>query len=311
MMEITKEEWKKNLEKVSFYTFFHTLDWLEIIEKHYPWLKLKLNKNDEKLFPYFRYKNKIISLPFCEYGGPISNKKIKSEEIKKLIKGFNGYRITIHPFLLEQESEMSSFILELKNRKVEDIIKNFRKTTRHSIKYSEKDNLTISEVIKKKDLKKFYRLYVKSMKRNYAFPVSFKFIRELNQNKFVKTWVAKHNNQIISGIMIVFYKKYAHYIKSCNVYKSGLHANYALIWHAIRYALDNDFEFFDFGATKKSAKLSIFKRGWGTKEYPIPEFTDQKNNLNETKNYFLKKVWDKIPYFVFAKTSGFIHKIIF
>ncbi|MCK4589173.1 MAG: peptidoglycan bridge formation glycyltransferase FemA/FemB family protein [Nanoarchaeota archaeon] len=311
MIEIKKRKWQEEIDKVSFHTFFHTLEWLELVEKHYSWLKLKLIKSNGKLFPYFTYKNKVISLPFCEYGGPISNEKLEEKEIIKFTNYFKKYKISSHPFLLQQESDMGSYILELKNKTIDDLMQSFRKTTRHSIRYSQKENLIISEMKTEKDLKKFYKLYVQSMKKNYAFPVSFKFIKDLSQNKNIKTWIAKQNNQIVSGIMVIFYNKYAHYSKSCNIYRLGLHANYALIWHAIQYALNNGYHYFDFGATKKSAKLSVFKRGWGTQEYSIPTFTDQNQTGHQSKNDFLKKIWRKIPCFIFAKTSSLAHKKMF
>ncbi|MBU3922778.1 hypothetical protein KJ684_00880, partial [Patescibacteria group bacterium] len=70
--KIDKEEYKEILKKIKFKTFFHSLEWLDFLEKEFKWLKFeRYNYQNQALLSFAKVNGKLISHPFCEYGGPL------------------------------------------------------------------------------------------------------------------------------------------------------------------------------------------------------------------------------------------------
>ena len=111
LKKINKIEAKELLDKALFKTFFHEIEWHEFLEKQFKWLKFEyyLYRN-EALLPLGRIKTclpagRLISLPFCEYGGPLPLKKeINFEEFEKdILNEFNNIKIRFHTQILLME----------------------------------------------------------------------------------------------------------------------------------------------------------------------------------------------------------------
>ena len=74
-----KNEWQDLLGKVLFKTFFHNIDWEEFLESQFKWLKFERYlwpaQGGQALLSLARVKvggkEKLVSHPFCEYGGPL------------------------------------------------------------------------------------------------------------------------------------------------------------------------------------------------------------------------------------------------
>src|SRR3989338_7955409 len=70
-----KSQWSDLLNKAYFKTFFDSLEWQDFLEKEFGWLKFEHYKlGDSFLFTIVRAKllfgkEKLVSFPFCEYGG--------------------------------------------------------------------------------------------------------------------------------------------------------------------------------------------------------------------------------------------------
>src|SRR3990167_2584098 len=80
-----KNKWRDLLEKVLFKTFFHYIEWEEYLEPQFKWLKFeRYIYEDKALLSMARAGNKLISHPFCEYGGPLPLvEKIDGEKFKQ------------------------------------------------------------------------------------------------------------------------------------------------------------------------------------------------------------------------------------
>src|SRR3989338_9048203 len=95
-----KNEWQVLLDKVLFKTFFHFLEWEEFLEKSFKCLKFeRYVYNEECLLSLARVGGKLISHPFCEYGGPLPlTEKIDGEFFRRdLFSEFKGcIRISFH-----------------------------------------------------------------------------------------------------------------------------------------------------------------------------------------------------------------------
>ena len=188
-----KTKYQELLGKVLFKTFFHSLDWEEFLEKEFKWLKFEhyLYK-DEAVLSLARYnflgKEKLVSHPFCEYGGVLPLvKKIDAKEFEQnLVSEFKTpFRINLHPGTLDyfenfqienRESWRNTYWIENFSRlKEEEFLASFRYDVRHSIKKAEKQNFSFEECQSNEDLKEFYELYIKTVKMHQNIPLPYSF----------------------------------------------------------------------------------------------------------------------------------------
>jgi len=238
-----KEELEKIISRVLFSTFFHSLQWQEFLEKEFKWLKFEhyLYK-DEAILPLTRFKvfgkEKLVSLPFCEYGGPLPLKQgIDFNEFREnILSEFNGnIKIKFHPKILSffkiSKSEEDKFFYDtlsyqignLSGAKEQELFQSFRLSIKQRIKKGLDENLTIDNCKTEQDLRDFYRVYVKSMKKNMALCYPFKIFEFLWQkslkSELVEILIIKHSERVIAGILVVFYSGFAHYFLSGADYK--------------------------------------------------------------------------------------------
>ncbi len=161
--------------------------------------------------------------------------------------------------------------------------KSYSSNNRNMIRKALKNNVEIVESVEKGDYIEFYRIYVETMKNVNSGEYLFfnqqyfeDFIFQLPNNH--KLILAKLNNEIIGGMVLMFHKDYAHY------HLSGRKAEYG------RYALNN--LFLDF-AIKEAKKLNcrLFHFGGGIS-------TEEKDSLLKFKSNFSK---DKSDFYIGKK----------
>ncbi|MBI2450087.1 MAG: peptidoglycan bridge formation glycyltransferase FemA/FemB family protein [Candidatus Nealsonbacteria bacterium] len=275
--------------------------------------------DDKALLSMARVGDKLISHPFCEYGGPLPLlENIDAEKFKQdLLSEFkNRVRINFHPQLartflaldgarsvLDQSGRVSYFL--------EDI--DLRKTTRHEIEKAKANNIQVEKCQSQKDLKNFYNLYLKSAKRHKipAYPFSFfDYFFNSNESEII---LAKKNNLVIAGSAFLFYEKFVHYFQNAidEKYKN-LGANYLILWEQIQKSLQDN-KIFDFGGTRIGSPLQIFKQGWGGREYPIFELTNcggtMKSGLPGKLDFeTLRNIFGLLPPFLIKKLSPYLLK---
>lgn len=307
-----KNEWQGLLDKVLFKTFFHNMEWEDFLEKNFKWLKFEryvYDNKDRLLLSLARVGDKLISHPFCEYGGPLPlAEKIDGQIFKQdLFSEFSVFvKISFHPKLSNYFQNEPRTALDLSGR-VSYFLEgqpNLRKTTRHEIEKAELNSLSF-ELCEEKDLKEFYNLHVRSAKKHRipAYPVSF-FDYFLNSGQ-AEIILAKKNNLIIAGSVFLFYDKFVHYFQNAidEKYKN-LGANYLILWRQIQKCLQ-DGRVFDFGGTRIGSPLQTFKQGWGGREYPIFELTNQMSALAQAGSTpkILRNVFGLLPPFLIKKLS--------
>ncbi len=293
-----KEKWKRLLDKVLFKTFFHSPEWEEFLEKNFRWLKFEhYIYKDELLLSAARYralgKERMISHPFCEYGGPLPLKKsIDGRAFRKELATFFDipFKISLHPEipsffkdfgLKEPDSERDSYFIEyINDRRKEMIFSSFRKTLRHSIRKAEEQSLEFRRCREKEELRDFYNLYLKAAQRHRTIPYPFSFfeyfmnhtLSNVGGGEGAEIAVAGHKGRIIAGSVFLYYGKYVHYfINASDERFKDLGANYGILWHKVKENLRGERQIFDLGGTRRDSALEVFKKGWGTKRHPIFE----------------------------------------
>jgi hypothetical protein len=321
--KITRNQYKELLDKVKFKTFFHEPEWHEFLEKQFKWLKYEYYKyNNEAILSLARLKvfgkDKLISLPFCEYGGPLGE-NINLEEFKKDVfnefnentKGeFDSLKIKIHPAINvggETSDTSTHWIEGLKNKSEQEIWDSFRKTLKHEIKRAQDQGLVIRKCKSPKELKRFYNLYVANLKRKKTIPYPWRVVQFLCQNPSNELLLAFYRDKIIGGSLFVEYCGFVHYFLSASDYKHrNMRVNYLILWDKIKSLIGRDV-IFDFGATPKDSPLYTFKSGWGGKEYPIIVLENEKSpeKLRSSK---LRNLFALLPNFLVQKVSSMLIK---
>jgi hypothetical protein len=303
-VKINKDEYKELLNKVQFRTFFHEVDWHEFLEKEFKWLKFEYYLyKDELLLSFGRVGDKLISLPFCEYGGPLPLKKeINFEEFEKdVLSEFQNIKIKFHPKVHSKESNIITYFIENFDKF------SFRKTLRHEIRNAEARNLEIKKCNNPKELESFYNLYVASLKRKKTVPYPFSVIKFLNGQPNTEILLALYKQKIIAGSLFLRYDKFVHYFLSASDYKyRDFGANYLILWGKIKSLIGKDV-ILDLGASPKGSKLEIFKRGWGGTEYPIYQI-GIKRTEEKFRSSKLRNIWGLLPNFVIKRLSRYLIK---
>lgn len=310
-----KQEWQDLLEKVLFKTFFHSCEWEEFLEKNFPWLRFKhYNWQNKALLSLARVKvfskEKLISHPFCEYGGPLPLvDKLDIKELKQdLFSEFKcPTRVSFHPKLLDYFQEESKGEFKSSGRAsywIEGSL-DLRKTTAHEIEKAEANGLKIEKCQKLSDLHGFYNLCVKSAKKHRIPVYPFSFFEYFASSPNAEIILAKKNNRIIAGSVFLFYDKFVHYFQNTvdEKYKN-LGANYLILREQINKALAKN-QIFDLGGTRTGSSLEIFKKGWGGKEYPIWELKNYQggSSLRESK---IRTLFGWMPPSLIKKFSPYI-----
>lgn len=319
-----KEKWQSLLNKVLFKTFFHNLEWEEFLEKNFKWLKFERYLYQQKaLLSLARVKvlgkEKLISHPYCEYGGPLPLVgAINGENFQKDFwsEFKNPFRISFHPYLVKHffsftNWKLSSFgkntyfIDNFHQKTADQVWSLFRKTLRHSLNKAKNKRLKIVKCSTKTDLKFFYNIYIQTAKRNKFLPYPFSFFEFFWKSPDAEIILAKYNGRVIAGSCFLFYDKFIHYfLNASNQRFKDLFPNHLILWNQIQKYVGKNFEVFDLGGTGSGASLEIFKSGWGTKKYPIFEFSNfPKGRLGDSN---LRKVFGLLPTFLIKKLSPYL-----
>jgi len=320
----SENQWQDLLEKALFKTFFHRSEWEKFLEKEFKWLKFEhYNYQNSVLLSLARVKilgkEKLISHPFCEYGGPLPLvEKIDGRSFKEdLFSEFKDpFEINLHPRTLnyfenlelkEADSWRDTYWIEnFSKLKIEELFSSFRYDIRHSIKRAEKQGFDFEECQSKDDLQKFYELYIKTVQRHKNIPLSFSFFEFFWQS--AKIFFLKSGKKIVTGSVFLFYKPFIHYFITASDYSfRGQAVNHLLLFNVIKKYLGQDYDFFDLGATRKSSSLEIFKRGWRGKELPIFELSNRPDKL-KLRHSKLRNVLGFLPLPLIKKVSPHLLK---
>ena len=296
-------------DKALFKTFFHNPEWQDFLEKEFKWLKFEHYFNDEFFLSFGRVGDKLISLPFCEYGGPLPLKKeIDFERFKKdILKEFKNFKIKVHPKIKTGDSDVSTYWIDLRNKSEKELLSSFRKTLRHSIEKAQKSDLRVKKCVNTRDLRVFYNLYVSNLKRKKTVPYPFSIIEFLYNRSETEIILATHKDKVIAGDLFLHYDKFVHYFLSAVSFKHrNLGASYLILWEKIKSLIGKDV-ILDLGAAPKGSALETFKKGWRGKEYPILQIGIKRSeeSLRLSK---LRNIYGLLPAFIIKKLSPYLIK---
>jgi len=340
------EEWNIFVENTCRASVFHLWEWGETLSAIYGYQRYYLSAMQKDRIigglPIIHVKsrlfgNRLISLPFCEYGGPLVVQELSNQVKKQLtmvlldaaykLAGTLGVEyVEIRKPIAEDVEELMqahgytslrryvTFQVDL-TKDPDEVWANLYKTTRKSVKKAVKNGVTAKEVEGEKQLKSFYTLYLKDIKRHGSPPHKYAFFKKLYDSFQVhhkmKVLLAHYKERVIGG-RIVFCggEKIFSWNSVTDEKYRNLNPNNLLLWETIEWGLKNGYHALELGRTRRGSTVYDFKKGWGGEEIFLNEyvyFMDSKKrelpDPTQRKYRHLAKVWSLMP-IILAKRIG-------
>jgi hypothetical protein len=352
--------WDKFVDEHPNSTIYHTLEWLKIIEKETGQRALKLictdsNDNIQGLFPlqytkgfYLRFggipgTKRLSSLPRTPVGGPLTS---ASKVTNLLINNALDIVLSEYDYLLQIKSSDPNindgigtlhrfFWREFYIKEIPDFPNEIRygKSKNHAkikwaVNKAQQNNVIYSIAQSEDDLKKWYLLYLDTMRihvtpaRSYSFFKNlWKILRPKGLMQLVIAELEGNSKKtIIAGSILFFYNKtVTHAFSGSSRIRKyiELRPNDLLHWYAILDAQKNGFKYYDFGeVSKDNIGLAIYKKKWDTVKHNMYHYYYPKSaQLMEEDEFdsgtisgIKGKIWQKLPLFVTAQIGKIVYK---
>jgi len=330
-------EWN-TLVKESLHTgFYHLWEWGEVLFSTYGhrryYLVAKRNGDLIGAFPLIYVKsilfgNRLISLPFCEYGGPFVHRALSSEEkaqvIDKLLSATGRLATSLGVKYVEIRGPSSKVAVDiLRNRgyagfqryvtfrinladPVEVLWRNLDRKTRNTTKRAMKREVEVVQAKKVEQLKAYYALYLELQKRHGSPPHAFALFQNLfeafHRKGRMKIMLAEYRGEPIAGNMTFHWSKMIYWSGSVtDIEHRHFNPTNLLVWKTIEYESEDGNKLFDLGRTRTNTGIHHFKKGWGGKETKLSDYMRFSRNVkmppdpSQRKYEFLSKFWSLIP----------------
>jgi len=308
---------------------FHTLDYKKFVEEafgcKYRLLAVLIDDEIKTILPIVNVKsklfgNKIISSAYIEYGGFAGNKMYVNDlidfvdqkcckqndyfEIREGLEMFNNNLISSK---LIRKNLYKKFVLRLEGQVWKGIQKSKRKAIKKSLRYVNVKELNFL------DLNLFYELYCKNMRDFGSPPYSKKYFVSFYENiikkKKGKIYGAYYYGKLVSALVGFCYQKRVHILIAVSD-KDYLEyrPNDAVHWIFIKWAIDNGYNWFDFGRVREGSGQFEYKKKWGCELKDLPSYfllwkAKDIPLVDPAKYDLMVQVWRRMPIW-FTKLIG-------
>jgi serine/alanine adding enzyme len=244
------------------------------------------------------FGDKIVSLPFCEYGGPLipdcCDQSTAKNAIMMLLKKVHELagKLMVDYVELRQPSGLTlSFVSSAGFRVLRryvtfrigltvgesEVWKNLDGRTRRHVKKAVRMGTKIVEV-NVDSLGHYYTLYVRTQKSLGSPPHSYAFFRNLHDNfvrkGLLQMLMASYEGKPAAGIMVFCFNGKLYWWNNVLDRRYGsLDPTNLLLWHVIRWGTENGFKVLDLGRTRRQdVGVHHFKNGWGGQEVGLEDY---------------------------------------
>jgi hypothetical protein len=294
ILEEPGKSWDEFVSKHSS-LIFHSSLWGKVLKEGYN-CKLKYLLLEEKgswllALPGMMMGNRFFKVFYSliPYGGFIGERNL----IPKFINLLNEWakkekiqRIQIVDTTIKKKQDLPDFkcmesyrhLLELKDKSMDQIWKNYRDSLKRTIKTALKSDLCFEKIKSREEVGQFYQLYLDSMKRNKTlakYPSKlFHKIYDFLVPEFSDMLFMKYHNQSVAGVVVIYSQNIAHYFHGgSDTQYLHLRPNDLLFHQAIQIAKEKGKAYFDFlGSDKRFLSLIQFKDKWGTQREELFNF---------------------------------------
>jgi hypothetical protein len=277
-------------------TLYQLAAWAEILRRSYRFEPRCLALEDEAgairgVLPLL-YKKGILSdarvrsLPVFPAGGPLADTR---EQEVGLIRAAHERTVGKAKTLAvispnDYSGELPDFVTDaLPPRWMLDVPADpdalragWRKTSNNlfrSLKKSDKAGFAFREADSARDLRRFYRLYLRTMRKHRTLPRSLsqlKLTRALLGPGEFRLFLVERDGRIgAGGVFHVFAGTVELIYNGSDDEMLDLRPNHALYWNVIRWSAEHGHRRFDFGEASPTTSLGRFKSQWAE---PVPNY---------------------------------------
>lgn len=287
-----KERWDSFVEAQALGTVYHHSLWHASIEKTYGYSTYYLLREDSGKIsaglPLAVCKSplgskRLISYPFSDVCGPLAENDTDAADLMRaaveLRKTLPADSVELREFqtngLDGATPEYYGFVLDL-DRPEESVYKSFHKDCiRRAIKKAIRCGVAVTEGRSIEDMRAYYGLHLKTRRRQGVPSQPMSFFENLWEKLYPKGMLtllfAECGGIKIAGLVLLKHKKTAYYKYGASDERFFRFCpNQILMWSAIKNAIIEGFERFDFGRTYSGdASLIEYKSRWGAHKIPM------------------------------------------
>lgn len=329
--------WNELVAQSPHASFYHLWEWGEVLSTTYGYRRYYLvAKQDGDLvgaFPLIYVKsllfgNRLISLPFCEYGGPITHPKLDNntmrEVTQKLVQASNRLAISLGVKCVDirgLSNGVVSHIFESSGytyfqryvtfrvdlvEPVEALWRNLDKKARNATRKALESRLKVIEARETEQVKTYYSLYLKVQKRLGSPPHAYALFKNIFETFYpkgmMKTMLAEHQGKPIAGIVVFKWRNVIYWTSNVtDMEHRHLNPTNLLLWTTIESGSKNHNKALDLGRTRRNTTIHHFKKGWGGKEVRLNDYARFFGKVrvppdpNQGRYVYLSKLWSLIP----------------
>jgi Acetyltransferase (GNAT) domain len=127
------------------------------------------------------------------------------------------------------------------------------------------------------DLWRFYRQYVRTMRRHHATPRSWIEIRLAHKllapSGRCRVWLVEYQGEVIAGAMFLAASNTLELLYAGSDPRAlSVRPNHAVYWHAIKWAIARGMTAVDWGPAPADGSLGRFKRQWSAEPVDVPRY---------------------------------------
>lgn len=291
ILDLNDPSWADFVARHPEATPFHRPDWAQLVAGCYGFRGFALVTHDETgairaglplvEVRHLRTAPKWVSLPYTDYCPPLASAGQEQAELAAALEQASSAagvrRVQIRGPLVGSAAGATALrhVLAL-NRVPAQVYAGFRRDVQYSIRRTEREGLTVRKATRPEDLvDTFYQLHLRTRQR-LGVPVQpRRFFRLLWENAIStglgSVLIVEASAQPVAAAVFLAWNATVIYKFSASDPSSrSLRPNHLLLWHAIRDACEEGYQWFDFGRTDVGQEgLRTFKLSWGAVEEPL------------------------------------------
>ena len=323
--------WNQYVESNPVTSIYYRAEWKDLLGKTFGhqccFFYASYDDDIVGVLPLVRLKSRLfgdfmVSMPYFNSGGAIAN-TLSIEN--KLIQAANSQAEQLGIEHIEYRDDISRDDFPSKTEKVNMILplpdsheilwNTFTSKLRSQVKRSQLDESRVS-FGQVELLDDFYTVFARNM-RDLGTPVYGKsFFRNILKKfpEHSKIIVIHMNNRPVAAGFLMGYKDnleipWASTIKDVNHLSINMH----LYWEVLKFAIDKQYHYFDFGRSSLNSGTFRFKQQWGAMpkqlywHYWLPENAELPSlNPNNPKYTLAINIWKRLPVFITKILGPFI-----
>ncbi len=327
--DIDTVEWQSFVDSISHSNVYHHAGWCDLIasnfghKPHY----ITCRKPDGELcgvFPTVHLKSRLfgsfmVSMPYFNYGGPLSKSNAIDQKMMEHAAGLGAQLQCTHletrevnprEHWLGKQTKVT-MILPLPDSD-QELDKRLGSKVRAQVNRAAKEQLEFSTGGKEL-LDQFYQVFSHNM-RDLGTPVYskrfFASILDLFPEK-ARITLVRHEGRAVAAGFLLGYKDKLEIPWASSLRKANpLGANMYMYRKILSLAIEQGYEFFDFGRSTIGASTHKYKKQWGAIEHPLYwhywlSDSDELPELNPDNPKYKMAIsaWQRLP-LVVANTIG-------